>query len=126
MPKHDGTPNLKPVKTKEEARERGRAGGIASGKARRKKKLMASIYAEMLADKYEILVDDETKEKLKLEGEDFIKYVVKNILLKFDRASVAQLKEMKEEVEKLEEEGTDNELRIIIDDEQGAEGEIQG
>ena len=32
--------NLDPVKTKEEARKRGRAGGIASGKARREKKLM--------------------------------------------------------------------------------------
>lgn len=29
--------NLNPVRTKEEARERGRRGGIASGKARRKK-----------------------------------------------------------------------------------------
>lgn len=29
--------NLKPVRTKEEARKRGRNGGIASGKARRKK-----------------------------------------------------------------------------------------
>ena len=32
--------NLDPVQTKEEARKRGRAGGIASGKARREKKLM--------------------------------------------------------------------------------------
>ena len=33
--------NLKPVRTKEEARERGRKGGIASGKARAKKKSIA-------------------------------------------------------------------------------------
>lgn len=32
--------NLDPVKSKEEARKRGRAGGIASGKARREKKKM--------------------------------------------------------------------------------------
>lgn len=32
--------NLDPVQTKEEARKRGRAGGIASGIARREKKLM--------------------------------------------------------------------------------------
>lgn len=32
--------NLNPVKSKNEARERGRAGGIASGKARREKRLM--------------------------------------------------------------------------------------
>lgn len=33
----DGTKNLKPVLTKEEAKRRGRNGGIASGKARREK-----------------------------------------------------------------------------------------
>lgn len=33
----DGTKNLKPVRTKEEAKKRGRNGGIASGKARREK-----------------------------------------------------------------------------------------
>ena len=32
--------NLRPVKTKEEARERGRNGGIASGKARRERKTL--------------------------------------------------------------------------------------
>lgn len=32
--------NLDPVKSKEEARKRGQAGGIASGKARREKRLM--------------------------------------------------------------------------------------
>lgn len=35
--------NLKPVRTKEEARERGRKGGIASGKARAKKKSIAEL-----------------------------------------------------------------------------------
>lgn len=34
----DGTNNLKPVRTEEEARELGRRGGIASGKARLRKK----------------------------------------------------------------------------------------
>ena len=116
MPRHIGTDNLQPVKTKEEAKERGRNGGIKSGEVRRKKKIMASIYAEMLADEYEIQIDEETKANLS--GPAFIKYVTKQILLKADRASVAQLKEMKEEVEKLDDEGTDNELRIVIDDEQ--------
>jgi hypothetical protein len=32
--------NLQPVRSKEEAREKGRKGGIASGKARKEKKLM--------------------------------------------------------------------------------------
>lgn len=39
MPR-DGTDNLKPVRTKEEAKERGRNGGVASGKARRRKRAM--------------------------------------------------------------------------------------
>lgn len=39
--------NLKPVKTKEEARERGRAGGIASARARKQRKSMRET-AEIL------------------------------------------------------------------------------
>lgn len=35
--------NLRPVRTKEEARERGRNGGVASGKARAKKKAIAEL-----------------------------------------------------------------------------------
>lgn len=35
-----GVDNLKPVRTKEEARERGKKGGVASGEARREKKLL--------------------------------------------------------------------------------------
>lgn len=36
----DGTKNLQPVRSKEEARERGRNGGIASGVARRRKRAL--------------------------------------------------------------------------------------
>lgn len=39
MPR-DGTKNLKPVRTEEEAKKKGRNGGIASGVARRKKRSM--------------------------------------------------------------------------------------
>ena len=39
MPR-DGTKNLKPVRNSQEAKERGRAGGIASGEARRRKRTM--------------------------------------------------------------------------------------
>ena len=41
-----GTENLRPVRTKEEARERGRNGGIASGKARKARK---TLKEELLA-----------------------------------------------------------------------------
>lgn len=37
MARHDGTDNLIPIRTEDEAREKGRKGGIASGKARRRK-----------------------------------------------------------------------------------------
>lgn len=41
--------NLNPVQTKEEARKRGRNGGIASGKARREKKLMRETLDVLLS-----------------------------------------------------------------------------
>ena len=41
--------NLDPVRTKEEARKRGRAGGIASGKARREKKLIRETLEILLS-----------------------------------------------------------------------------
>ena len=49
--------NLKLIKTTEEAREKGRAGGIKSGEVRRKKKLLSQIYAELLAEEHEINID---------------------------------------------------------------------
>lgn len=48
-----GVENLKPVQSKEEARELGRKGGIASGKARREKKTMRETL--------EMLLEMETK-----------------------------------------------------------------
>lgn len=47
----DGKENLMPVRSKEEARERGRAGGIASGEARRRKKDMYQLAHAMLNSK---------------------------------------------------------------------------
>ena len=44
----DGTKNLKPVRTKEEAKERGRNGGVKSGEARRRKRDMKSAAALLL------------------------------------------------------------------------------
>ena len=45
---YDGRNNLQPVKTSEEAREKGRAGGIASGKARREKATMKATLEMLL------------------------------------------------------------------------------
>ena len=41
--------HLNPVKTKKEARKRGRNGGIKSGEVRREKKLLSQMYAKILA-----------------------------------------------------------------------------
>ena len=52
MSKRKGAPqNLRPVKTKEEAKERGRKGGIASGEARRNKRLLTDALLAVLATK---------------------------------------------------------------------------
>ena len=42
--------NLKPVKSKKEAKERGRKGGLASGEARRKRKTLKEELLLMLSD----------------------------------------------------------------------------
>ena len=57
--------NLRPVKAKEEARERGRRGGIASGKVRRQKKDMK----QRLQDALELaVVNPEVKTTMKQIG----------------------------------------------------------
>jgi hypothetical protein len=43
MARYDGRANLRPPRSSEEARERGRKGGIASGEVRRKKKQYLDI-----------------------------------------------------------------------------------
>lgn len=45
-----GIDNLRPVSSKEEARERGRKGGLASGEARRKRKTLKEELLLMLSD----------------------------------------------------------------------------
>lgn len=57
--------NLKPVRSKDEARERGRKGGIASGEARRQKKTMAQALRQMV---YEGKLNETTKAMLKADG----------------------------------------------------------
>lgn len=52
--------NLKPVRTKEEAREIGRRGGIASGIARRERKTMKMVLMDMLEE-----VEPKSKKKYK-------------------------------------------------------------
>lgn len=86
------TENLIPAnkRTKEEARELGRRGGVASGEARRKKKYFKEIYAEMLADEYRI-----EKEGKTVTGLQLVKEVARDVLLRKDSASVSMLDQMR-------------------------------
>ena len=59
--------NMKPPRTKEEARERGRNGGIASGEARRRKKTMREALEQLL---YHGKVPETTKSMMRAEGID--------------------------------------------------------
>lgn len=63
MPKSDGYKNLKPVKSKEEARIRGSKGGIASGKKRREIKTAKEIMIAALNE--EIKSQDGRKATIK-------------------------------------------------------------
>jgi hypothetical protein len=62
--------NLKPVRTKDEAMERGKNGGIKSGKVRREKKIISKQIAEYF-------------------GEKDLSDVFEKILARYDSASVA-------------------------------------
>jgi hypothetical protein len=67
----------------------GRKGGIKSGQAKREKKLLSEIYAEVIAEMYG--VDCE-------EGQSS-KDIVKSILSRRDSAAVSMLKEIREATE---------------------------
>lgn len=92
--------NLKPIKTAKEAREKGRIGGIKSGEAKRKKKLLSEMYADFLE-----------------KNEDKIKRALEAVTLRGDAASVSVLKEMREATEgqKITHSGdAENPVKIII------------
>ncbi len=83
------TENLKPVRTVEEARELGRRGGIASGVARKEKRLLSDALAEVLNELY---LEDE-------EHGTGLKDTVKKIIKKADSSSVSMLKVIAESTE---------------------------
>ena len=83
-------------RTKEEQSEIAKKGGIASGKARREKKLLSQIYGEMLADEYEIIINGEKK---KIEGSKLVKTVARDVLMRRDSASVSMMREIREATE---------------------------
>ena len=83
-------------RTPEELREQTRKGGIASGKARREKKRLSTIYGEMLAGKYEVTINGE---KQKLDGAELVRFIMRDVLMRRDSASVSLLKEIREATE---------------------------
>ena len=105
---HDGTKNLRPVKTKEEARERGRNGGKKSAEVRQQKKIMSEMYLAALASKLDIVVEPElvhqgnvvrSEKTVKLEGQALVNHVFGKVLSRGDSASVALVKEFRETLE---------------------------
>jgi len=91
--------NLIPTnkRSKEEAKELGRAGGVKSGEVRRHKKLMSTIYAEFLAKKHKVKLEDETEKEV--DGAELMEIVSRNILERADSASVSLMKEIREATE---------------------------
>ena len=83
-------------RTKEEQSEIAKKGGIASGKARREKKRMSDIYADLLADKYEVVINGE---KVKIDGSKLMQTVARDILMRKDSSSVSLMKEIREATE---------------------------
>lgn len=94
--KRKGVENLRPCRDTETAKARGKLGGIRSGEAKREKKRMSQIYADFLASKHKIILDDIEKE---LEGTALLAEVMKKVLTRGDSASVSLLKELREATE---------------------------
>jgi len=80
--------NLRPVKNKAEAQARGKQGGLKSVQVKKERKLLSTMYANMLAKGFEV-----EGEKLSLDQ------VVTSVLMRADSASVSMLKEIREATE---------------------------
>ena len=104
----------------EEQRAIAKKGAQRSIEVRREKKLMRELYAEFLAKKYEVPID---KTKKTMTGADLCLEMLPKIVQKADASSVSFFKELdRVQMEDLERNRvTDNELKIIIDDE-GSDG----
>ena len=92
-----GIDNLKPVSSVEEAREKGRAGGIKSGEARKQKKIMSQIYAEFLDKEHDVIGKDGALKKLS--GQALLNSVMSKVLSRSDGSSVRLMKEIREATE---------------------------
>lgn len=86
--------NLKPIKTltSEEAKRRGSVGGKKSVQARKEKKLISQIYADMIMKKHKIGNEE-------IDGELLLEKVALKVLARGDSASVSMIKEIREATE---------------------------
>ena len=95
-PKRGRVENLKP-KTSAEAR--GRLGGIASGKAKRERKLVSSIIAEFLTKKHKVQIYDVTLGKIvekELTADELFEYGMVKTMMRGDGATSSMLKAIAE------------------------------
>jgi len=85
------------ITTSEEARKRGRNGGIASGKARLKKKFLSQMYADFLIQNHKVKV---RKKDVEMTPEEIINMaIIGNLRSYGTSASVAMLKELADRTE---------------------------
>lgn len=92
--------NLRPRTslTKEEAKKMGAAGGKASAKVKKEKKLMSQIYAEFLVERFKI-EDETTGKRIETTGEKLVNEVVKKIIATGGGPAVTLMKEIREATE---------------------------
>ena len=83
--------------TPEELSARNSKAGIASGKARREKKLMSQIYAEFLDKNHDIIGKDGIKKTIS--GTALVNSVMSKVFSRGDSASVSLMKEIRETLE---------------------------
>ena len=89
--------NLRPgTLSVEEASILGSKGGKASVKARREKKLLSQIYAEFLAEEFDINIDGDRK---RITGQKLVNQVVKKIIIAGGSPAVSMLREIREGTE---------------------------
>ena len=87
--------NLKPC-TPENAREMQKKSAEKRKENTEKKKFLSEMYADFLADEFNVRKDGET---IKLSGTDYIKTIIKAVVSRGDSSSVAMLKEIREATE---------------------------
>lgn len=99
MPRTGAPENMIPLnkRTKEEQKAITTKGGIASGKARKEKKRMSQIYADFLANEFEIEIEEGKREKMT--GAGLVNEMMRRVVMRGDAATVSIMKEIREATE---------------------------